>query len=204
MPSQTVKNKSGRRIFSTPGSGMYSTQRQNNTRKITYKIPLGLLQPKNILKAKQKNKANTLKALQNEAKKRKEAIARYASRLQDKKLIMEIQPVTLLKAFEDNENTFKPSVTPTAKARGPGSRGTASQRTIPPNLLRMMRGEQPATPPKKAAPSRTLANLVKSMSSGNKTIRKANVLKASKPMGKFWNKNSNSNSNSNSSNNNSD
>lgn len=193
MPNKTQKNKkTGRRIFQTVGSPVPMTIQKNNTRKIIYKLPLGLLQPKNILKAKQKNVANTARAIGEERRKRKEAQERFAAQMRADRARMASEPVSLLKAFENNEKGFKPSV----KARGPGSRGSSPSRTIPPNLLRMMRGG-PAPPP---APKASVNAVMKSASS-NKTIRKANLLKIQQAMkkgklvGKFWDNNSNSSSN---------
>lgn len=192
MPQKTVKNKSGRRVFMVPGSPVPMTLSRNETRKITYKVPLGLLEPQNILKAKQKDKANDLRKKEDETRQRKLAQEKFAAMLRADREKIASQPVSLLKAFENNEKGFKPSL----KTSTPGS----TSRVFPPNLLRMMRGE----PSSKPTPAKPSINAILSAASSGKTIRKANLLKlertmqktsGNKPTGKFWNKKSNSSNN---------
>lgn len=217
MPTKTLKNKkSGKRIFTIPGSPVPLTQAVNTKRGITFKLPTNLLEPKNLLKARQKNKANAA-ILANEtrrtqalaaAKAKKERIesqARFATMLRLERERQSAAPVALLPAFAANEEAFLAS-----PRRGPGARGTGSNvvslpkptRTIPPNLLRLMRGEslpKALTPKKNNHPN--LVKLLNSLS-GNRTIRKANLLKAERTaskgrsLGKFWKKEGTNNSNS--------
>ena len=58
---KTLKHTSGKRVHVERGSSVPFVTVNNNTRKIKYKVPIDLLQPKNLLKAKLKNKANTRK-----------------------------------------------------------------------------------------------------------------------------------------------
>ena len=226
MPGKTLKNKKmGTRVFKYSGSPVPLVLTENAKRGITYKLPTNLLQPKDILKAKLKNKTNAAKladevrrtkALEAERARRErlESQARFAAMLKAERERQASQPVALLSAFEANDEAFvaKPK-------RGPGARGTASNnlvslpkptRTIPPNLLRMMHGLPKALEPKKD----NHPNVVRLLTSlaTNKTVRKANLLKAQraaekaagagagvgprKPMGKFWKKEGTNNSNS--------
>jgi hypothetical protein len=162
MPiTKTLKNKkSGSRIIKFHGSPVPIVLTENSKRGITYKLPANLLEPKDLLKAKQKNKANVAK-LQEEIrrskvieaerakKERLESQARFASMLRDK-------------ASETNNGGIQ--------RRGPGTRGS----TIPPNLLRMMRGETTSAP--RSLKSSTLVSLLGN-SSGTRTLRKANLLR---------------------------
>ncbi len=159
MPGKTLKNKkSGSRVIKFQGSPVPIVHTENTKRGITYKLPTNLLQPKDLLRAKQKNKANAAKlaaetrrtqALEAERARRErlESQERFAALLRAERARQAAQPSMLLKAFEDNNEGFKPTLT-----RGPGARGSAVG------------------------------------------ARKANVLKASKPTGKFWSKGENSNS----------
>lgn len=218
MPTKTLKNKkSGKRFFTISGSPVPLTLAENTKRGITFKLPTNLLEPKNYLKAKQKNKANAAMlaneirrtrnlAAERARRERLESQARFAAMLRAERARQaSAEPVALLPAFAANEEGF--IATP---RRGPGARGSSGNlvslpkptRTIPPNLLRMMRGE---SPPKALAPRKNNhPNLVRLLSSltGNRTVRKANLLKAEraaskgKPLGKFWKKEGTNNSNS--------
>jgi len=195
MPTRkTLKNKkTGSRIIKFSGSPVPIVFSENTKRGITYKLPANLLQPKELLKAKQKNKANLAKlaeetrrskAIEAERakKERLESQARFAAMLRAER---DKPPTMLLKAFENNNEGVKGPVT--------------TRRTIPPNLFRIMRGNT-------AAPSKPLmpSNLVTLLgnSSGTRTFRKANLLRlestASKggPKSKFWKKEGTDNSNS--------
>lgn len=218
MPLKTVKNKrTGKRVFVISGSPVPLTQAQNTKRGITYKLPTNLLEPKNLLKARQKNKANAAKlaeetrrtrAIEAERARRErlESQARFAAMLRAERerqatesTSSTSQPVGLLPAFAANDEAFV-----VAPRRGPGARGTGIQptRTIPPNLLRLMHGE---STPKALAPRENnhpnVARLLASLA-GNRTVRKANLLKAQQaakkagPTGKFWKKEGTNNSNS--------
>jgi hypothetical protein len=192
MPTRkTLKNKkTGSRIIKFSGSPVPIVFSENTKRGITYKLPANLLQPKELLKAKQKNKANLAKlaeetrrskAIEAERakKERLESQARFAAMLRAER---DKPPTMLLKAFENNNEGVK----------GHGS----TARTIPPNLFRIMRGNS-------AAPLMP-SNLVSLLgnSSGTRTFRKANLLRlqrtASKggPKSKFWKKEGTDNSNS--------
>lgn len=192
MPTRkTLKNKkTGSRIIKFLGSPVPIVLTENTKRGITYKLPANLLQPKELLKAKQKNKANVAKlaeetrrskAIEAERakKERLESQARFAAMLRAER---DKPPTMLLKAFENNNEGIK----------RPGS----TTRTIPPNLLRIMRGNT-------AAPLMA-SNLISLLgnSSGTRTFRKANLLRlqrtASKggPKSKFWKKEGTDNSNS--------
>ena len=60
MPTQTLKNNRSRKyIKKLPGSKVPVATVANHTRKIIYKLPINLLNPNELLKAKQKNKVNT-------------------------------------------------------------------------------------------------------------------------------------------------
>lgn len=215
MPTtKTVKNKkSGSRIIKFQGSPVPLVLTENMKRGFTYKLPANLLQPKELLKAKLKNKANTAKLAEEtrrskaieaerQKKERLESQARFAAMLRTARET----PTTLLKAFENNDKEFQPTV-----KRGPGSRGSGplvlpltststSTRTIPPNLLRMMRGENKASTPRALTSSNFVSLL--GNSSGTRTLRKANLLRLErtaskgKPIGKFWKKEGTNNSNS--------
>jgi hypothetical protein len=192
MPTKTLKNKkSGSRVILFHGSPVPIVVAENTKRGITYKLPANLLQPKELLKAKLKNKANAAKlaeetrrskAIEAERakKERLESQARFAAMLRAQR---DTQPTMLLKAFENNNEDSR---------RKP--------RTIPPNLLRIMRGESP-TPPSKPLTSSNLVSLLGNLS-GNRTFRKANLLRLErtaskgKPLGKFWKKEGTNNSNS--------
>ncbi len=191
MPTQTLKNKkSGKRVILISGSPIPIVLAKNTKKNLVFKLPANLLEPKNLLKAKQKDKANTLKAKENAERARKERLAaqaRFAAALREErekeqKLAEQKQQSFLLKAFENNNDpnvaTFAKILSSSSTRRGPGARGA------------------------QAKPKQSFENLYKSiLSSGNKTIRKANVLKAehaaskskNRPRGKFWNMN-NSNS----------
>lgn len=226
---KTLKNKKmGSRVFKYMGSPVPTVVLQNVKRGMTYKLPTNLLQPREILLAKQKNKANAAKladevrrthALEAERARRErlESQARFAALLRlERERLANAQSVGLLPAFDANNEAFvaKPK-------RGPGARGTGANmvalptptRTIPPNLLRMMRGESvPKAPTPQATNHSTVVKLLGNLGTG-KTLRKANLLKAQraaekatgagegpappkKPMGKFWKKEGTNNSNS--------
>lgn len=59
---KTLKHITGKRVHIERGSAVPFVTLNNNTRKVQYKLPINLLQPKNLLKATQKNKANQKKS----------------------------------------------------------------------------------------------------------------------------------------------
>jgi hypothetical protein len=150
------------------------TLQKNLKRGVTYKVPVNLLEPKEVLKAKLKNRSNTIKKAHmilmkeaEEKRKRLESQARFAAMVREAraKNAAPAAPSFLLKDFENNNSW----ATKTIK-RGPGVRGTANSIVRKANLLRMshMASKANGTP----APPR-------------------------KPLGKFWKKEgTNSNSNS--------
>lgn len=227
----------GSRVFKYMGSPVPMVVTENTKRGLTFKLPTNLLQPKELLRAKQKNRTNAAKladevrrsqALEAERQRRErlESQARFAALLRsERERLANAQSVGLLPAFEANNEGFvaKPR-------RGPGTRGTGASsganmvalpkptRTIPPNLLRMMRGE---SVPKALMPQSTNhPNVVRLLGNlgTSRTVRKANLLKAQRaaeratganstgagsgpapprnPMGKFWKKEGTDNSNS--------
>ena len=204
MPGKTIKNKKSKsRIVLFQGSPVPIVVQENTKRGITYKLPANLLQPKDILRAKQKNRANAAKleeetrrtrAIEAERARRErlESQARFAALVRAERERQAAQAPILLRAFENNnEGILAPP------RRGPGVRGTGvAPRTIPSNLLRIMYGNVPLPPPRPPMAVSLLGN-----SSGSRTVRKANVLraeqaakKAAKPTGKFWSKGADSNS----------
>lgn len=186
MPTQTLKkNKNGTRIFKIPSVSVPLVMLKNVKRNITYKVPINLLEPKELLKAKLKNRSNTIKKAHmiklkeaEERRQRLESQARFAAMLRESRA-------------RNN-----------AARRGPGVRGTAVAGNT--NLESL-----PA--PRTLMPSNLFAMMASK--SANSTVRKANLLKmahiaskatgapapapARKPLGKFWKKEGN-NSNSNS------
>lgn len=203
MPTKTLKNKkSGTRIFKYAGSPVPLVLRENRKKGITYKLPVNLLQPRNLLRAKQKNKANAAK-LADEVRRTK---ALEAERARRERLESQARFAAMLRAERERqaaESVFQGNnevnLAAPAPRRGPGVRGT---RTIPPNLLRMMRGE---SAPKALLPQSTNhPNVVRLLGNlgTSRTVRKANLLRAQhaaatrKPMGKFWKKEGTNNSNS--------
>lgn len=201
MPTQTLKNKStNKRIFLFKGSPVPITLQKNLKSGLTYKLPVNLLEPKEVLKAKLKNRGNTIKKVNNmrkkdaeERKQRLESQARFAAMLREareKNAAASSASPFLLKAFENNNSW----ATKTIK-RGPGVRG-----------IGVINGSSP----KPLMPSNLYAMLASK--SANSTVRKANLLRMSKaalkaapapasaprkPLGKFWKKEgTNSNSNS--------
>jgi hypothetical protein len=161
MPTKTLKNKkSGSRVFKYMGSPVPIVVRENMKRGITYKLPVNLLQPKEILKAKQKNKANVAK-LQEEIRRSK---AIEAERAKKERLESQARFAAMLrdKASETTNGGIQ--------RRGPGARGS----TMRPNLLGMMRGETTSAP--RALNSSSLVSLFSNLST-NRTFRKANLLR---------------------------
>jgi hypothetical protein len=120
MPTKTLKNKKmGSRIIKFQGSPVPIVAAQNTKRGITYKLPTNLLQPKELLKAKQKNKANAAK-LQEEVR-RSQAIE--AERQRKERLESQARFAGLVRAERERH----------ASGRGPGVRGNGTTRKA--NLL---------------------------------------------------------------------
>lgn len=117
MPRQVqVNTKSGKRVHIIPGSPVPLVTVVNTTRrhgKLKLKIPTNLVEPKNILKAKQKNKANREKAKNAETKR---ALAEEAKRVEQGRREFE--------AFLERARAA--AATP---KRGPGARGSATRKT---------------------------------------------------------------------------
>jgi hypothetical protein len=195
MPTQTVKkNKNANRVFTIPSVAVPVVQLKNIKKNITYKVPINLLQPKNLLRAKLKNKANETKKafnlakkMANERRERLESQARFAA---------------MLRNARARNNSSK---------RGPGKRGSAVAVGAP----GAGDGSMVALP----APQTLMPNNLFSMlasRSANSTVRKADLLRMQhrasklsgapapaperKPLGKFWKKEGTNNSNSSNSN----
>jgi hypothetical protein len=217
MPTQTLKNKrSNARIVKFAGSPVPVVYAKDLKRGITFKLPANLLQPKEILRAKLKNRANATKKRMNEQarlaeerRQRLESQARFAAMLRNAR--ERNRPVSsapfLLSAFANNNNT---GATRTIR-RGPGARGMRSPGAGNGS------GSLTALPaPVPLLAPRMTPNMLAMLSSANSTVRKANLLrmahmasKASgapapapapprKPLGKFWKKEGTNSSNSNS------
>jgi hypothetical protein len=117
MSTKTLKNKkSGSRVFKYMGSPVPIVLRENTKRGITYKLPINLLQPREVLKAKQKNKVNRA-TLANEVR-RSQAIEAERQRLE--RIESQARFAAMLRAErerhakEEEQESFR---------RGPGARG---------------------------------------------------------------------------------
>ena len=115
MPRKIQTNtKTGKRVHIIRGSPVPLVTVVNTTRKhgtLKVKIPANLLEPKNLLKAKQKNKINEVKAKNEEIKR---ALAEEAKRAEEGR-----------RQFEEFLERARASAT---KKRGPGARGSATRK----------------------------------------------------------------------------